>query len=924
MAPQQKDEEFHAAIEKADWHGLMSAGTDRSMKILFLARHFSYLRLFESAIAELAERGHTIHLSADREESLGGAGLVERLAARYPGVTIGWTPARQSGAWADLGRKLRLGIDYLRFLDPRYDQTPRLRGRSEERTPKAVRLLGSLPVLRGAAGRRALAWVLRQFEQAVPRSRELEAFFREQAPDAVLITPLVDLGSPQLDHFLSARALGLRTILCVGSWDHLSSKSLLRATPDVVTVWNETQKQEAIELHQVPPDRVVVTGAQCYDQWFGRRPSRTREVFCEQIGLDGSKPFILYVCSSLFKHTANEARFVEKWIQQVRSSADPVLREAGLLIRPHPRRLEEWAQVDLTEFKNVTLFGSHPVDPATKDDYFDSLHYASAVVGLNTSAFLEAGVAGKPVLSVLLPEISNDNQEGTIHFHYLLSVGGGLLEIARSLEEHVSQLSATLADPGPGIERARRFTEGFIRPYGLTEAATPRFASAIEAAAGRPAPRAVGAPPAAWVARVLLLPWLAFAQLQSATQPFRKETRYKYRRFRRHARKQLFLKIRHFAVSRLKQIVGEEPPQLRQESGAILTPKLNKHRDPAKSLIFPGVPEVDETKEMVTMLGRQDRPIVVGPWLTEAGFELLYWIPFLAWAKAYASLHDDQLIIVSRGGAAPWYRHISPNYHDILSLFTAEEFRQRNDARVHEQKGRLKHIDLGEFDREIIERVKQARGLGKVKVLHPSLMYNLFNVFWRQQAPITLVEAFSVFRPLPKLPLGDLAGHLPRDYVAVKFYANSALPDTAANRALTAQVLEDLTATTDVVLLNTGHRYDDHTDFAPVRRDRLHTVEHLMPPATNLEAQTRIISNARAFVGTYGGFSYLAPFCGTSAIAFYSNPAAFRFDHLEVSKRVFSSLKSGSFVPLDVKDLDVVRLALGRTEQLISAGAKVS
>ena len=42
------------------------------MRVLFLARHFSYLRLFESAIAELAERGHAIHLSTDREESLGG------------------------------------------------------------------------------------------------------------------------------------------------------------------------------------------------------------------------------------------------------------------------------------------------------------------------------------------------------------------------------------------------------------------------------------------------------------------------------------------------------------------------------------------------------------------------------------------------------------------------------------------------------------------------------------------------------------------------------------------------------------------------------------------------------------------------------------------------------------------------------------
>ena len=100
----------------------------------------------------------------------------------------------------------------------------------------------------------------------------------------VLITPLVDLGSPQLDHYLSARALGLRTVLCVGSWDHLSSKSVLRAVPDLVTVWNETQKQEAIELHAVPAERIVVTGAQCYDQWFGRRPSRSREEFCEQRG----------------------------------------------------------------------------------------------------------------------------------------------------------------------------------------------------------------------------------------------------------------------------------------------------------------------------------------------------------------------------------------------------------------------------------------------------------------------------------------------------------------------------------------------------------------------------------------------------------------------------------------------------------------
>ena len=80
------------------------------MKILFLARHFSYLRLFESAIAELAERGHVIHLSADREESLGrrgdgraaGGALPEgdRRVDAQPAVGRVGRPRPKAAAWA--------------------------------------------------------------------------------------------------------------------------------------------------------------------------------------------------------------------------------------------------------------------------------------------------------------------------------------------------------------------------------------------------------------------------------------------------------------------------------------------------------------------------------------------------------------------------------------------------------------------------------------------------------------------------------------------------------------------------------------------------------------------------------------------------------------------------------------------------------
>jgi hypothetical protein len=84
-----------------------------------------------------------------------------------------------------------------------------------------------------------------------------------------------------------------------------------------------------------------------------------------------------------------------------------------------------------------------------------------------------------------------------------------------------------------------------------------------------------------------------------------------------------------------------------------------------------------------------------------------------------------------------------------------------------------------------------------------------------------------------------------------------------------------------------------------------------MTPETNLSVQTEIIRNSQAFVGTYGGFSYLAPLAGVDTLAFYSHATGFRFDHLEVAKRVFSALRCGSFVELDVRATGLLKLGFG-------------
>jgi hypothetical protein len=81
-----------------------------------------------------------------------------------------------------------------------------------------------------------------------------------------------------------------------------------------------------------------------------------------------------------------------------------------------------------------------------------------------------------------------------------------------------------------------------------------------------------------------------------------------------------------------------------------------------------------------------------------------------------------------------------------------------------------------------------------------------------------------------------------------------------------------------------------------------------MTPENNLAVQTEVIRGARGFVGTYGGFSYLAPLCGTNTLAFYSHASGFRYDHLEVAKRVFSALRCGTFTEVDLRATEVLRL----------------
>ena len=88
------------------------------------------------------------------------------------------------------------------------------------------------------------------------------------------------------------------------------------------------------------------------------------------------------------------------------------------------------------------------------------------------------------------------------------------------------------------------------------------------------------------------------------------------------------------------------------------------------------------------------------------------------------------------------------------------------------------------------------------------------------------------------------------------------------------------------------------------------TIADGLTPERNLAVQSAVIAGARAFVGTYGGYSYLAPLYKVPAIAFYSRPS-FKLHHLHAAQRVFSQIGAGSLMPIDVEQARLVKVALG-------------
>ena len=292
-----------------------------------------------------------------------------------------------------------------------------------------------------------------------------------------------------------------------------------------------------------------------------------------------------------------------------------------------------------------------------------------------------------------------------------------------------------------------------------------------------------------------------------------------------------------------------------------------------------------------------DHPVILGPWLAEVGYEVLYWIPFLEWVRVAYQLDPDRAVAVSRGGVASWYGGVASRYVEMWDAMSPEEFAQRNAARAEQ-----KQSARSSLDDDLIAHASQTLGLSGARVLHPSLMFRLFKLFWSGHKAMGFIDAHTRFT-LQQGPSIIDRSQLPPDYAAVKLYAARSMPDRADVRRQLGRIVDELSERWPVVLLETGLAVDDHADYPLGARPRLINARDLLTPTSNLAAQTQIVAGARAYVGTCGSIAWLAPRLGVDTSALFADDE-FLHNHLAVALRTSARLSgAGRFSPVDLRGL---------------------
>ena len=245
--------------------------------------------------------------------------------------------------------------------------------------------------------------VLKLINDIIPVSNEIKTFLDSLKGNCVVVVGANYATDPTyfssgIDYIKACSALKIPSVIQIVSWDNLTTKGLYHYKPTLMLAWNKAHEEEAINIHNIPKERIAITGSPFMDKWFNHKfKIRTKKEFFSALSLNPNVPLVTYLGSSINIVGEEEAGIAEKLFQNLRRKG------IQMIIRPHGANSAQFKSL-ASKIPVIPQEGDLPDTSDTKRLMVETMSYSSATVGINTTAMIDSIILGTPSVTLLKKE----------------------------------------------------------------------------------------------------------------------------------------------------------------------------------------------------------------------------------------------------------------------------------------------------------------------------------------------------------------------------------------------------------------------------------------------------------------------------------------------------------------------------------------
>lgn len=312
--------------------------------------------------------------------------------------------------------------------------------------------------------------------------------YRRYNPDLVVIN---SLGFKFHTIFMrEAKKHGARILSILLNWDNATSTGVRTGEPDHVVVWNEGMKNEVVQYHDLPPEKIYVGGVAHYDMYYRPETFLPKEDVFKKWGLHPDKKVLFYgtMSPTRFPHNPDVVETLAK------ACADNIfVYPCQLLVRLHPiyyfklqkkgdgRFIEEYERFmsirekygtvvyNFPDFIHTNSGGNGLLSPDDMGDLVNIINCSSVLLCYFSTLMLEGAILDVPIISLCFDGMSfhyGHGKESVLRLTHLQDViKSGGVKIAFNEKEMIDAVNSYLKDPGLDAEGRKKMREMKCGPF---------------------------------------------------------------------------------------------------------------------------------------------------------------------------------------------------------------------------------------------------------------------------------------------------------------------------------------------------------------------------------------------------------------------------------------------------------------------------